>query len=174
MRKLLFGLALTCLYLVGASPIMAGRLVSTDENTKKEEHMKNSISAVSAIMVLTAAVLMILLAAFPVFAQITGPCAADFAKYCGEVVPGAGRLARCYEQQKSNLSPACVAWAESVKANNTAVNTACANEIANRCDFVKSDPLETINCLQSNYIDLSSNCRNTLNQFKYFYPVPAQ
>jgi hypothetical protein len=136
--------------------------------------MKDSMSTVSAMMVVTAAVFMVFLAVFPASAQVAGPCAEDFSKYCGAVVPGAGRLARCYEQQKNNLSAACVAWAESVKANNTAVKTACANEIASSCAFEQGDPLETLNCLQSNYVDLSIKCRNTLNQFKYFYPLPPQ
>ena len=136
--------------------------------------MKDSNTAVSAMMALTIAVLMTLLLVIPVAAQITGPCAADFAKYCGDVVPGAGRLSRCYEQQKSNLSPACIAWAESVKANYASLKTACASEIDASCDFVRGDPIELMNCLQGNYIDLSGNCRTTLNQFKYFNPTPSQ
>ena len=57
--------------------------------------MKRSITVVSIIMAMTAAVL-ILAAALPVFAQEINPCTKDFKQYCSDVTPGGGRLVRCY------------------------------------------------------------------------------
>lgn len=136
--------------------------------------MKRFFYAVSAITYMTAAVLMMLAAVVPAFAQTTNPCAGDFAKYCSDVTPGGGRLLNCYEQKKSSMSSACVAWAESAKTNAAVVKDACAKDIDQRCNSEKGDPLAMLNCLQTNYVGLSMDCRVRLNQFKYFYPQPVR
>ena len=135
--------------------------------------MKGLVSSVSAIRMVTSAVLMMLLAAFPALAQLAGPCTADFATYCGGIVPGAGRLGRCYEQQKSHFSPSCIAWAEAVKVNAESLSTACRDEIDENCDSVSGDPMALLDCLQNNYIDLSPDCRTSVNQLKYYNLLPA-
>jgi hypothetical protein len=132
--------------------------------------MKRFIYAV----VMAAAVLMLLVAAFPTFAQIANPCAGDFAKYCSDVTPGGGRLVTCYEQKKSSMSAACISWAEAAKSNAAVAKAACAKEIDERCNSEKGDPFAMLDCLQSNYVGLSMDCRVKLNQFKYFYPQPVQ
>ena len=135
--------------------------------------MKRSITVVSIIMAMTAAVL-ILAAALPVFAQEINPCAKDFKQYCSDVTPGGGRLVRCYEQYKDKMSANCKAWAERAKTNAAALKEACSKEIDAGCKSEKGDPLETLNCLQGNYINLSPECVAALNQFKWRYPVPAK
>jgi hypothetical protein len=102
------------------------------------------------------------------------PCADDMAKFCGGVTPGGGRLLECYEQQKKNMSGQCISWAEYLKKNAGDLNAACSKEIDARCNSEKGDPLGMLNCLQSNYIDLSPKCVNKLNQFKNYYPMPVK
>ena len=36
-----------------------------------------------------------------------GPCAADVKKFCGDVKPGQGAIARCMRAHEAELSPAC-------------------------------------------------------------------
>ena len=150
-------------------------LIGKDKLRLKEEvHMKQFTSAASIVMAMTAAVLMLLTAALPGFAQEASPCAKDFKQYCSDVTPGGGRLVRCYEQNKDKMSAGCKAWAERVKANSASLKEACSKEIDLGCNSEKGDPLGMLDCLQGNYINLSPECVAALNQFKWRYPVPAK
>jgi hypothetical protein len=131
--------------------------------------MKWSLSVVVLSPVLT-----LLLFNIPAFGQVANPCAGDLEKYCNYVETGGGRLVQCYEQNKNKMSAGCIAWAEAAKANATAVKAACADVIDESCSFEKGDPLEMLDCLQSNYVDLSPKCMQKLNEFKSLYPQPAQ
>src|SRR5574340_950825 len=62
------------------------------------------------------------------------PCAEDLAKYCGGITPGGGRLLQCYEEQKKNMSPKCVSWAEYLKSNAGYLKDACSREIDQFCN----------------------------------------
>ena len=119
-------------------------------------------------------VLMLFVTAEQAGAQTDRPCAEDLAKYCRSVSPGSGRLLECYEQNKMNMSKACVSWAEFVKSNARELKDACAKEIESSCKGRTGDPLGMIDCIQSNYIDLSPKCVQELNQFKNFHPMPVQ
>ena len=112
--------------------------------------------------------------AMTAYAQEYRPCADDFKQYCSDVTPGGGRLLRCYEDNKNKMSANCIGWAEGVKSNAGALKDACAKELDARCNSEKGDPLRSIDCLQSNYIDLSMRCREMLNSFKGRYPKPVQ
>ena len=125
-------------------------------------------------LAVAAVVLMVLPAVMPANALELGPCTDDFKQYCGDVMPGGGRLARCYEERKARMSADCVGWAEALKANASALRAACAKEQDARCNSEKGDLFESLDCLQSNYIDLSMNCRVKLNEFKGRYPKPVQ
>jgi hypothetical protein len=126
------------------------------------------------VCAVSGAVLMMLMAALPAFGQLGTPCDADFEKFCSGVTPGGGRLLQCYEQNKNQMSANCVGWAETVKSNAAAVKAACADMVNSRCADEQGDPLGMLNCLESNYIDLTMNCRVQLNQFKDMYPMPVQ
>ena len=136
--------------------------------------MKQFISAVSKVIVMTLMALLVFSAALPAFAQETSPCAKDIAQYCSHITPGGGRLLRCYEENKGSMSAACRAWAEGVKANATVLKEACAKEIDMRCNIEKGDPLAMLDCLQGNYVSLSPECSATLNKFKWLYPQPVR
>ena len=133
--------------------------------------MKRTIFAVPAV--LAGAVIMMMSAALPSFAQSASPCAKDIKEYCGNETPGGGRLLRCYEEKKDKMSAGCRAWAENAKQYATIVKEACSKTIDARCNYEKGDPLEMLECLQSNYVDLSYECRERLNEFKGRYPKPV-
>jgi hypothetical protein len=136
--------------------------------------MKRSISLIFITLVTTVEVSILFFLSAPAFAQGTGPCAKDFAQYCSHITPGGGRLVSCYEQNKDKMSAACRAWAEGVKANASSLRAACSKEIDSRCNIEKGDPLGMLNCLQGNYVSLSSECVATLNRFKWLYPQPVK
>jgi hypothetical protein len=129
---------------------------------------------VTMVIVVLAAVLMALPEARPAYALDVGPCTNDFQQYCSDVTPGGGRLVRCYEERKDKMSIECIGWAEGAKANAAALKAACAKEIDAGCNFWQGDPFGSIDCLQSNYINLSMGCRVQLNEFKGRYPKPLQ
>jgi hypothetical protein len=124
------------------------------------------------MVIVAASVLMMFLTPAPAFAHETNPCAKDFKEVCSDVKPGGGRLARCYEERKDKMSPACQAWAERVKAHGAVLKEACAKELDSWCNFEKGDPYETLDCLRSNYISLSHECLEKFNEFKNRYPKP--
>jgi len=40
-------------------------------------------------------------------AQEQGPCTDDVQKFCKDVQPGAGRIAKCFKEHEADLSRAC-------------------------------------------------------------------
>jgi len=72
------------------------------------------------------------------------------------------------------MSAGCKAWAEHAKTNAAVVKEACNAMIDARCNSEKGDPLEMLECLQSNYVDLTVECREKLNVFKGKYPMPVK
>ena len=136
-----------------------------------------SYRVVSSLMFIVSLTFTMLLASTPPAmgqAYEQWPCAEDMAKYCGGITPGGGRLLACYEQQKKNMSGQCVSWAEYLKTNTGDLREACTKELDARCNFEKGDPMAMLNCLQSNYINLSPKCVNKLNRFKNYYPQPVK
>ncbi len=123
----------------------------------------------------TSVAFILFIAALPVFAQtITTPCTNDLKQFCGDVTHGGGRLVSCYQQKKDQMSAACRVYADGAIANAAVLKKACSKEIDARCNFEKGDPLEMLDCLQGNYIDLSGECRDSLNEFKGRYRKPVQ
>lgn len=138
--------------------------------------MKRTISTVRSVLVALTAVLILLVAAMPAFAQSSSssPCTKDIKEFCGTESPGGGRLLRCYEEKKDKMSAYCRSWAEAAKLYGAGVKDACLKTIDSRCNIEKGDPLAMLECLQSNYIDLTVECREKLNKFKERYPKPVQ
>lgn len=137
--------------------------------------MNRTICGISAVVVAgMAAVMMMLIATQPAMAQSTSPCAKDMKEYCSSELPGGGRLLQCYEANKDKMSASCKAWAENAKSNAAVAKEACSSMIDARCNREKGDPLEMLECLQSNYVDLTVECREKLNTFKGKYPLPVK
>lgn len=134
------------------------------------------MSRSSLIAVMVAAVLSVLaLVSAPVISIAqTRPCTEDIKTICGDVTKGGGRILRCYQERKDKFSTACRTWADTAIANAVVVRDTCSKEIDARCNSEKGDPLEMLDCLQSNYVDLSMVCREKLNSFKGMYPMPVQ
>ena len=136
--------------------------------------MKRTVLVVRAVLTGAVVVITMLVAALPAFAQSTSPCAKDIKEYCGTESPGGGRILRCYEEKKDKMSGGCRAWAERAKQNAEVVKDLCSKTIDARCNIEKGDPLAMLECLQSNYIDLTRECAEKLNEFKGLYPKPVK
>ena len=136
--------------------------------------MERFIYAASLVRVMTVAVLVLLSAAVSASALNVGPCTDDFNQYCSDVTPGGGRLVQCYEQNKNKMTADCVGWAESAKVSGQALRAACADMLDARCQSEQGDPFASIDCLQSNDVDLTPKCVQKLNEFKGRYPKPIQ
>jgi len=136
--------------------------------------MQRPILAVKSMLVAAIAVIIPLVTAPPAFTQSASPCAKDLKEFCGTESPGGGRLLRCYEEKKDKMSAGCRGWAEAARTHGAVVKEACSKTIDGRCNIEKGDPLEMLECLQSNYIDLTVECRERLNEFKGRYPQPVK
>jgi len=135
--------------------------------------MKDLLISVSVLC--SGAVLVLLcLSALPALAQEASPCSRDIEKYCKDVKPGEGRLLKCYEENKEKMSPGCQAWTEQAKRMGARIEDYCAKEMESNCRIAKDDPLAMVDCLESNYVSLSYDCRVKLNEFIGAYPKPVQ
>lgn len=83
-----------------------------------------------------------------VFAK--SPCEADYQKFCKDLKSTA-EVNACFDQHKSELSPAC-------QANRDALS-ACGDDIAKFCKDVKRKQL--VSCLGEHKSDLSSACQSS-------------
>jgi hypothetical protein len=95
-------------------------------------------------------------------AQTKGPCAEDLAKFCKDVQPGGGRLAKCLKAHEGELSPACKAGQEQARARAREAHEACADDVQKLCREVQPGGGRVIRCLKENSKSLSSECREKL------------
>ena len=88
-----------------------------------------------------------------------GPCTDDVAKYCKDVQPGGGRLARCLKENEKQLSPACKASIEETRKKAKDAHQACADDVQKFCKDVKPGQGRIAKCLKENEKDLSPECK---------------
>lgn len=93
-----------------------------------------------------------------------GPCAGDIAKYCKDVKPGGGRLAKCLKDNEKQLSPACKASIEESKKRVKEAHQACADDVQNHCKDVKPGQGRIVRCLKEHEKELSPECRAKLTE----------
>jgi hypothetical protein len=102
----------------------------------------------------------------PSDAQIAGPCAETVTKYCGDVVPGGGRLMKCLNDHRDDQSMACRDWLQDQNKSLKEMNTSCSEEISRLCSFDTADSVRIYRCLEDNYITLKSDCREKLREIR--------
>jgi len=105
---------------------------------------------------------MVLLHGIPANAQAKNACAEDVAKFCKDVQHGGGRLANCLKAHESELSPACKASRDQVKAKAKEAHEACADDVEKLCKDVKPGEGRIVRCLKDNSDRLSNECRDKL------------
>lgn len=95
-----------------------------------------------------------------------GPCADDAAKYCKDVKPGGGRLAKCLKDNEKQLSPACRASIEESKKKVQEAHQACSDDVQKYCKDVKPGQGRIVKCLKEHDKDLSPECKAKLTEPK--------
>jgi len=105
---------------------------------------------------------LILWTAGDIFAQGRGPCAEDAAKYCKDVQPGGGRMARCMKEHENDLSAACKEHIAQMKQGKKEIHEACQDDAMKLCKDVKPGGGRIARCLKEHREELSPGCREKL------------
>ncbi len=69
--------------------------------------------------------------------QAQGPCADDAQKFCKDVRPGGGRIAKCLKEHEEDLSSACKQQIVEVKKRVHEFREACDDDVLRLCARVK-------------------------------------
>lgn len=100
----------------------------------------------------------------PAAAQTKNPCADDTAKFCKDVKPGGGRLAKCMKEHEKDLSPQCKESIDEARGKAKEAHEACTDDIQKLCKDVKPGGGRIVKCLKENEKQLSPECREKLAQ----------
>ncbi len=95
-----------------------------------------------------------------------GPCAGDVQKFCKDVQPGGGRIARCLKEHESDLSPACKEKIAEVKEEVKEVAQACQGDVQQFCKDVKPGGGRIARCLKEHKDELSAGCKEKIAEVK--------
>jgi hypothetical protein len=98
--------------------------------------------------------------------SVKNACADDVAKYCKDIKPGGGRLARCLKQNENQLSPACKSSIEESKKRVKEAHQACEADVQKFCKDVKPGGGNIIKCLKEHEKELSSECKAKMSEPK--------
>jgi len=98
--------------------------------------------------------------------QEAKPCAGDVAKFCGDVKPGEGRIAKCLKENKDQLSPECKAHVAKVKETLKEVHKACEDDVTMFCAGVQPGEGRILKCLKEHKAELSSKCQEGITKAK--------
>ena len=95
-----------------------------------------------------------------------GPCAADAKKFCGDVEPGGGRIAKCMKSHEAELSPACQAQIKAAKERIEEVREECKADTEKFCKGIKPGQGRILACLKSHQAELAPACAAEFNRAK--------
>lgn len=101
--------------------------------------------------------------------ELTQACKDDVQKFCATVEPGAGRIARCLEQNADHLSAQCKAEGEKMRAQRTKrrgemreVAEACKPDAERFCAEVQPGGGRIAQCLKQHQSELSEPCTHAV------------
>jgi hypothetical protein len=117
---------------------------------------------INRIVMAAAVIGLALWAATNVFAQGPGPCAEDAAKFCKDVQPGGGRMARCLKEHESELSGACKEHIVQMKQRGRELHESCQDDVMKLCKDVKPGGGRILQCLKEHQDELSPECKEKL------------
>ena len=100
------------------------------------------------------------------FSRESGPCAEDVAKFCKDVKPGKGTIAKCLKQHESELSVGCKDNLAAKKQNAQDFSEACKGDVAQYCKGTKPGEGNMLKCLKQNEDTLSADCKKTMQPKK--------
>ncbi len=101
-----------------------------------------------------------------VFAQGTGSCKEDVAKFCKDVRPGGGRIAKCLKKHESELSVSCREKIAQVKEQVQEFREACKGDVDAFCRDIQPGGGRIVKCLKMHVSELSPSCKEAIAQIK--------
>jgi hypothetical protein len=87
-----------------------------------------------------------------------GPCAPDAKKFCGNVQPGGGRIAKCMKSHEAELSPACRSEMKRAEERIEQVKEECGADAKKFCQGIKPGQGRILACLKSHQSELAPAC----------------
>lgn len=100
------------------------------------------------------------------FARAEGPCAADRAKFCGDVKMGEGAMMKCMHSHKDELSAGCKEHWTSMKSEMKEAHEACHGDVEKLCGDVKRGKGRIVKCLREHKDQLSDGCKAEFEKMK--------
>ena len=102
-----------------------------------------------------------------VYAQRGGACAEDISKFCKDVKPGGGRIAKCLKEHENELSGTCKDEIAEVQKRFKETAEACHDDVLKFCKDVEPGGGRIAKCLRDHQSELSQECQEKwLNQRK--------
>ena len=87
-----------------------------------------------------------------------GPCAADVKKFCGDVKPGQGAIAKCMKAHEAELSPGCREASKARAEKAERVREECRADAEKFCKGVAPGGGRILSCLRSRQAELQPAC----------------
>jgi cysteine rich repeat protein len=99
-----------------------------------------------------------------------GPCTEDYKKFCANVTPGDGRIAKCMAGHHHELSPACQSAMKAAHDKIDRMAKACKPDMDKWCKGIRPGDGRILSCLKGRESDLSPACAG---EFKRAHSDPA-
>jgi hypothetical protein len=105
--------------------------------------------------------------------EVREACEGDVKKFCSGVQPGGGRIARCLQQHRNELSDACRGEGEKMRERGQArretmrdLQQGCREDVAKFCAGVQPGGGRIAQCLKSHQNELSQSCTAAIQEAK--------
>jgi len=93
------------------------------------------------------------------YAQRGGACAEDTVKFCNDVKPGGGRIAKCLNDHENELSGTCKDEIAQVQKRFKETAEACHDDVLKFCNDVEPGGGRIAKCLRDHQSELSQECQ---------------
>jgi len=87
-----------------------------------------------------------------------GPCAADAKKFCGDVQPGQGGIAKCMKAHEAELSPTCREGMKARAEKAERVREECKPDVEKFCQGIAPGGGRIRSCLKARQAELNPAC----------------
>ena len=91
-------------------------------------------------------------------------CKEDIQKFCGNVIPGEGRILMCLQSQIDQISPECRGAMEAGKKKVKEAADACREDAEKYCAGIQPGGGRIAICLKQNFESLSPACKQVMEQ----------
>src|SRR6267378_1215700 len=87
-----------------------------------------------------------------------GPCAPDVKRFCGDVKPGQGAIAKCMKAHQAELSPACREGSKARAEKAERMREECKADAEKFCKGIAPGGGRILSCLKSRQPELQRAC----------------